>query len=121
MPPAVRRLLWWMALPLAVIAAGTIVYKLHAMRSAWAPASLWWTLGIPSLCMASTFVSVVGIWRGQRRIKRAVAAARSRACVHCVHDLSGLGDKGTCPECGRAFDSAADARRWARVGMFTPA
>jgi hypothetical protein len=117
MPTAVRRLLWWMALPLAVNIAGAVFYKLPAVQSAMFAPNVWLSLGIPLACFAPVFVAFVGIWHGQRRIKRAVLAAHGRACIHCVHDLGGLGDTGTCPECGRAFDIAADQRSWARVNM----
>ncbi len=117
MPPAVRRLLWWMALPLAAMIAGAVFYKLPAVQSAMATPNTWLSMGIPLLCFAPVFVAFFAIWRGQRRIKRAVLAAHGRACINCVHDLSGLGDTGTCPECGHAFDAAADQRRWARVNM----
>jgi len=49
------------------------------------------------------------------RIKRAVTAASGRACTNCLQDLNGLGDTGRCPECGRAFDIAADQRLWKRA------
>lgn len=117
MPPAIRRLLWWMALPLAVVIAGAVVYTLPAAQSAMSTPSIWLSVGIPLICFASVFVANLGIWHGQRRIKRAVLAADGRACTHCVHDLRGLGDTGTCPECGHAFDVAVDVRRWARVNM----
>jgi len=66
-------------------------------------------------------ILLVTLWivlRGYRRIKPAVVAASGRACVGCVHDLNGLGNSGTCPECGRAFDLAADQRSWSRARMF---
>ncbi len=117
MPPAVRRLLWWMALPSCVIIAGAVFYKLPAVQSAMSTPNLWLSVGVPLACFAPMFVSIFFIWRGQRRIKRAVLAANGRACINCVHDLTGLGDTGTCPECGYVFDTPADQRRWARVGM----
>lgn len=117
MPHAVRRLLWWMALPFFAIVGGAAVFALPAVRAAMATPSLWWSIAIPFVFVVPHMVAVVAIARGQRRIKRAVLAANGRACTHCVHDLSGLGDAGICPECGRGFDTAADQKRWARVKM----
>lgn len=117
MPPAVRRLLWWMVLPFAVMVGGAIFYQLPAVRTAMSTPSLWLALGIPAWCFSPVFVAFLGIWSGQRRIKRAVLAAHGRACVNCVYDLNGVGDGGVCPECGRPFDIAADQRSWARVNM----
>jgi len=60
------------------------------------------------------------IWLSRRRtarIRRAVQAASGRACVACVYNLSGMGDTGACPECGRQFDIATTQRSWQRAGM----
>lgn len=116
MPPAVRRLLWWMALPLAVMIAGAVFYKLPAVQSAMATPNTWLTVGIPLLCFAPVFVAFFAIWRGQRRIKQAVLAAHGRACINCVHDMRGLGDTGTCPECGKPYDIEKDKVLWEAVG-----
>ncbi len=38
-------------------------------------------------------------------IRRGVAARQGNFCIHCGYSLDGLGDRGTCPECGRAYDT----------------
>jgi ABC-type nitrate/sulfonate/bicarbonate transport system permease component len=106
-----------MALPLAGTICGAVFYMLPASQSAMSTPNLWLSVGIPIICYAPVFVAFFGIWHGQRRIKRSVLAAQGRACINCVHDLRGLGETGTCPECGHAFDVAADSRRWERVKM----
>jgi len=58
----------------------------------------------------------VMLW-GDRRIKRAVRATGGRSCTVCLYDLRNLGDTGTCPECGRPFDTAADRAMWGRVNI----
>jgi hypothetical protein len=108
-----------MALPLAVMICGAVFYELPATQSAMSTPNIWLSVGVPLACFVPVFVAFLGIWRGQRRIRLAVRAAQGRACINCVHDLRGLGDTGACPECGHAFDIAADARRWERVNMLT--
>jgi len=75
----------------------------------------WSYLLIPLVIWAPGFVAIIMVRRGLSRIKRAVKAANGRACMACLYDLSGQGHTGVCPECGRAFDAAADQRSWARV------
>jgi len=117
MPPAVKRLMWWFAWPFAFTVAGAAAYEVPMVRSALSPAntSAWWVPAAVNL--AVMFAAGCMVARGQWRIKRAVKATGGRACVACVYDLRSLGDTGTCPECGHAFDTTADQRRWARVQM----
>jgi hypothetical protein len=102
--------------PVAFLGAA-VLSSMPSIRSAMPTSNYWWSVGIPLVIFVPNFVAVVLVWSGRRRIRRAVRASGGRACTYCVHDLSGLGDTGTCPECGHAFDAAADARRWARVHM----
>jgi|GEM_PF-2383329 len=141
MPPAVRRLMWWMVLPFVISVTGAVIAGVPAVHDAVKDSvdeslrssvivrvptmldlitvpTVLVIVVIPVSIFLSAFVALLGLWRGQRRIKRAVAASSGRACVNCVYDLNGLGDTGACPECGRAFDTFADQRSWARVKMF---
>lgn len=106
-----------MTLPLAVVTCGAVFYQLPVVQTAISKPNIWLHVGVPLACLVPFFVAFLGIWRGQRRIRLAVGAAQGRACINCVYDLRGLGQTGTCPECGHAFDIAADARRWERVNM----
>ncbi len=106
-----------MALPLIAIVAGAFLYKWPALRSTMTASNWWWSVAIPFYCFAPLFAALFCISRGQRRIKHAVLAAHGRACINCVYDLRGLGDTGSCPECGHPFDSAADRQCWARAGI----
>lgn len=54
------------------------------------------------------------------RIRREFEATGGRACVSCAYNLSTLGDGGTCPECGQAFDAPRDAEAWALAGFHPP-
>lgn len=106
-----------MLLPLAAMIAGAILYDVALKQSMTSPPGRWMSLAIPAACFVPLLVSIVAIGRGQRRIKRAVRGADGRACLHCVNDLTGLGESGACPECGAAFDIPAGKRAWARVNM----
>lgn len=117
MPPAVRRLLWWIALPLMTMLARAIYSRLSGVDSTLASPSVWLPLVWVLILYVPVLIATLVMARGYGRIRRAVRAARGRACVNCVYDLSTLGDAGTCPECGRPFEIAADRRRWARVRM----
>lgn len=117
MPPAVRRLLWWIALPLATMFARAVFYRLPAAQPTIAAPSVWFSLGSVLFLYVPVLVATLAMSIGYERIKRAVRAARGRACVNCVYDLSAFEDSGTCPECGHPFQTAADQRRWAWVRM----
>ncbi len=118
MPPVVRRLYWWMVLPALFAIGYPVIMRVPAVLDAIATLNHWVIVAIPAVVLLPIFVAFLGVWRGTRRIKRAVAAASGRACLNCIYDLSGLADTGACPECGRAFDTTADQRSWARVKMF---
>ncbi len=46
------------------------------------------------------------------RLRRRLRKALGRLCLQCAYDLSGLGESGCCPECGRPFEVKADRARW---------
>jgi len=52
-------------------------------------------------------------------VRRRLKAAGYRLCPRCGYDLSGLGDEGACPECGRGFLAASLAEQWAGAGLAT--
>ena len=58
----------------------------------------------------------VGHWM-LRGIRREWHATGGRLCTHCAYDVSDLAPAGTCPECGGAYDIAADAEIWAASGL----
>ncbi|MDX2146665.1 MAG: hypothetical protein SFZ23_04005 [Planctomycetota bacterium] len=117
-PPAARRLVYWFALPLGVVVFAVISLAVPELRSAipW-PKSGWAATVAPSTVFIPQFVAIFFVWRGKRKIRRAVLAAGGKACVSCLHDLRGIGESGNCPECGRAFDLGENARMWARLGL----
>ena len=100
----------------ALPGAGLLIMPLVMMRGARGSfPNLWIDLGIPALCLTTMFATFVFARRRANWIRRAVRASSGRSCVGCVYDLSGLGDSGVCPECGRVFDAAADRRAWERA------
>lgn len=117
LPPAVRRLQWWFAIPIGSTVSGFLVFALPSVRSLMAKGGTWCAAAMPIVFFLPMFIAIIGIATGLRRIRRRVVAAEGRLCIHCVHDLRGLAEQGVCPECGRAFDVTADRRRWVRAGM----
>ncbi len=116
-PPALPRYELWVAAVFVCAALGALAapFVLRVLAPWISP--LWALPGIPLIVVTATFGTIAYTRRRRSRIKRAVMAASGRACVGCVHDLSGLGEKGACPECGRDFDIAATRRSWQRAGM----
>ncbi len=39
-------------------------------------------------------------------VQKVVRARRDPFCIHCGYSLTGLGESGTCPECGRGYTRA---------------
>lgn len=58
-------------------------------------------------CAFSLIVGLVMVRRG-----RALRRSEYRLCPGCGYDLTGLDDKGLCPECGRAYVTAEVQRFW---------
>jgi hypothetical protein len=50
--------------------------------------------------------------RGWRRLRREYSSSGGRLCTGCGHTLGGLGEVGTCPECGQSFDIPRDRTAW---------
>jgi len=116
-PPALRR----NEVGVAAVFVCTLLISVAApfmMKPLALPISPLWALpGIPLAVVTTTFSAIWLSRRRTARIRRAVQAASGRACVACVYNLSGMGDTGACPECGRHFDIAIDQRSWERAGM----
>ena len=68
------------------------------------------------LMIAMTLANVVNIINPItfRRLKRRVRERRGRLCTACLFPLEGLGDAGTCPECGTDYDIASTIESWKR-------
>jgi hypothetical protein len=59
-------------------------------------------------------------WWLRRRIVREWSISQGRLCTHCAYNISTLAAAGTCPECGGAYDTKADAATWAKAGLTLP-
>lgn len=116
-PPVVRRYELWIAAIFVITLLGTVAspFVLMRLRTRFQP--VWALPGIPLVCVTATLGTGLFARRRMVRIRRAVQAASGRACTGCLYNLSGLGEAGTCPECGRGFDGAADRRSWERARM----
>lgn len=118
LPPCMLRLSAWFFLPVVAMLAGAMAMKLQWVQALMSRPWFGMVPAIVALCIVPELLAMVLVWRGYRRIRAAVVAASGRACVKCVHDLNGVGEEGRCPECGRAFDIAADQRSWARAWIY---
>lgn len=49
------------------------------------------------------------------RWQKRARSLQGRMCGNCLHDLRGLGDAGTCPECGHPFSLDQLRRYWKGV------
>ena len=68
------------------------------------------------LMIAMTLANVVNIINPItfRRLKRRVREHGGKLCTACLFPLKGLGDAGTCPECGTDYDIATTIEAWKR-------
>ena len=122
MPPVVKRLGWWFGGPLLVIPASMLVFLWPGSTRMLVAGGMWTALLMPAAIFAPTFIAMAIVLRGLNRIKRALQAAEGRACVACIYDLRGLGDTGTCPECGHLFCIKQDRKAWTMAGcQYNPA
>jgi len=116
-PPAVKRLHWWYTVPCVLSVALWGVSQVPIVLSSLSPAITSSAMILMTANIGLLFAAAGMRVRGQRRIRRAVAATRGRSCVSCLYDLSVHQDTGNCPECGHTFDTSADCRSWDRVNM----
>ena len=115
LPPAIRRTLWWFAVPTVCTVAGLAALLSSNLGDADSLPSIMQMMLYSLPILASVVLAIGTIARNQRRVVRAVQTTGGRSCVKCMHDLRGLGDTGTCPTCKRPFNTVADQCSWARV------
>lgn len=123
-PPFVkrqRRFVWWMlSIPVAYAASGVVMDMIgvrggvHGML-AWNPWT-WLVLGLTPM-LGPILATWIIIRIRFRRARVAWVRSNGRLCVHCAHDLTGLGERGLCPECGQPFVVHDDRKRWQAAGM----
>jgi len=109
MPPFTRtRAVWYTVALTAVSCSGLVVWTIYGFK------------GVPNgLNLAAIFLPLVGSlfatrWfaRWSRRLREQALAADGRVCWECGYALTGLADRGECPECGTAYEAEALRRRW---------
>ncbi|QOJ14118.1 MAG: hypothetical protein HRU75_05500 [Planctomycetia bacterium] len=116
LPPVMRRgVAWWLILS-SIAAAAALAWVLLRgpldlpRRGVFRYVPL--ALGLVPLLI----INPVYLWR-TAWIRRAAALADGRLCTHCAYNVTGLPDAGRCPECGNAYDVAADAVLWQAIAL----
>lgn len=107
---------WWQegswpraALAWAVIVAGPFALMVVApVRSG----TSWGVIGGAVAWILLAWLATHWEHRSIRRRTRYVHDKHGRVCFECGFDLEGLDDRGTCPECGRAYDVERNLRRF---------
>jgi hypothetical protein len=111
-PAYIRRMnRWWMVVvPLSLLIAGFWVLRGRFWTAG--ASEPWVSMVMPLSIFVPQFVAMFMFARTSRRLRRELERADYRLCTNCIHDLSGLGDECTCPECGKAFHAEFDVRAW---------
>ncbi len=78
----------------------------------------------PMIAAVSAAIPLLaGLWwqyRTRRRLQQ-LREIELSGCLYCLQDLRGIGMRGTCPECGQAFDLYATRESWnAAIGDLLP-
>ena len=116
-PPAVKRQLWWLALPALLFAAAVTALLVFNLGNSASLPSDTETLLYAAAILAAFVLAIAVSTRRQRHGLRAPKASAARACVVCNQDLGHLPATGTCPTCKRPADITADQSREARAKM----
>lgn len=69
-----------------------------------------WPLAAAPLAVPG-LVAVAAVLLGTARMRRARAMGYA-ACEGCLYDLRGLAERGSCPECGRAYERERTVAMW---------
>lgn len=79
-------------------------------------AHLW---GALAFLYVFALVSHVVNWQGQRytfdRLRALLVSRRLEVCLRCGYSVSGIGETGVCPECGRPFELRALRDEWKKI------
>lgn len=111
-----RGCLWMIAVFTAPVAGLVLLYVLGRLLS-WPLVAGFWLLPTAAVVAATLFFSVGAMMEcSQRRVERRdlerIIDADGRICLHCRHELAGLPDNGTCPECGKAYTRTQLQASW---------
>ena len=118
LPKVIRRLPWAFALAVPVslaIGAGAVWIPVALGRPG--AGGMWGSVGMPLAIFAPVFVAIGFVRMRLVRVRRRVSATGGRCCTACLHDISGLGEAGRCPECGDGFDVQRDQASWRKAGL----
>lgn len=119
LPLAVRRLAWWWLLPVICMVAGAvwyaIIYNNYVVMPGVSP--YWAGAAVPLVLFAPLFVSIAVVSVNMHRMKRAYTISQGCICTNCTHNITGLGETGSCPECNYTFDLERDRKAWKQAGV----
>jgi hypothetical protein len=90
--------------------AGAFVLSIAWIVVAWLAKTSLWPAFVLFAGMIACGMAIAAF--GQRGRKRALQKADYLLCTYCAYPLQGLGDEGTCPECGRGFRAEAARFFW---------
>lgn len=102
-----RRVAWFIFGSIAVgLVAPVVTLTLLGRVPMWAY--------ITAVAIPGVLSGAIGGWFGVAVKREFQAASRvgGRRCWNCGYVLEGLGEAGTCPECGKAYDLPGLRARW---------
>lgn len=109
MPPYLRRTLVRF---FVIIVIGSVLSVVVPM--VLSPRRVHLSVYIAAVALPGVAMGLAGAWFGfatNKHIKRA-AELKFRVCWECGYHLRGLGDEGTCPECGKTYTLAELREKW---------
>ena len=81
------------------------------------PREPWGRYGPLVLALIPLFIMWPMFFLGRRRMHTEFNEAGGRLCTHCAYNLAPMGERGICPECGKAFDAQTDEAMWTKAGF----
>lgn len=107
-----RATIWWVVSPYVWLVLPA--FAAWRLWSGFGPQSVGWLARTHSgtiLIGIIAIAQIVILWRVMH-VRRELRSGDRRFCLYCGHSLVGLESPGTCPECGRSYETAAVRSAW---------